>query len=106
MPGACGGRNSGVTRGGRRRAVGREYRTSGAVRAKLRPCPKKFAQHPRSEERRVGKACVSTCRSRWSPYPYKKKIKSIQQIERSNTHNTHITKDNETIQYNIEYQMR
>src|SRR3546814_15251573 len=25
--------------------------------------------HPeRSEERRVGKECVSTCRSRWSPY--------------------------------------
>src|SRR3546814_11875162 len=22
---------------------------------------------------RVGKECVSTCRSRWSPYPYKKK---------------------------------
>src|SRR3546814_18638335 len=29
----------------------------------------------RSEERRVGKACVSTCRSRWSPYHYKKKHK-------------------------------
>src|SRR3546814_1457686 len=28
----------------------------------------------RSEERRVGKECVSTCRSRWSPYNYKKKI--------------------------------
>src|SRR3546814_11780631 len=28
----------------------------------------------RSEERRVGKECVSTCRSRWSPYHYKKKI--------------------------------
>src|SRR3546814_6002107 len=27
----------------------------------------------RSEERRVGKECVSTCRSRWSPYHYKKK---------------------------------
>src|SRR3546814_7242509 len=27
----------------------------------------------RSEERRVGKECVSTCRSRWSPYPKKKK---------------------------------
>src|SRR3546814_10094890 len=27
----------------------------------------------RSEERRVGKECVSTCRSRWSPYPSKKK---------------------------------
>src|SRR3546814_16593876 len=26
----------------------------------------------RSEERRVGKECVSTCRSRWSPDPYKK----------------------------------
>src|SRR3546814_20011273 len=23
----------------------------------------------RSEERRVGEECVSTCRSRWSPYP-------------------------------------
>src|SRR3546814_12797091 len=27
----------------------------------------------RSEERRVGKECVSTCRSRWSRYHYKKK---------------------------------
>src|SRR3546814_12644821 len=27
----------------------------------------------RSEERRVGKECVSTCRSRWSPYHYKYK---------------------------------
>src|SRR3546814_19635228 len=26
----------------------------------------------RSEERRVGKECVSTCRSRWSPYHEKK----------------------------------
>src|SRR3546814_11920763 len=30
----------------------------------------------RSEERRVGKECVSTCRSRWSPYHQKKKIKN------------------------------
>src|SRR3546814_21084060 len=28
----------------------------------------------RTEERRVGKECVSTCRSRWSPYHYKKQI--------------------------------
>src|SRR3546814_15565976 len=27
------------------------------------------AEARRSEERRVGKECVSTCRSRWSPYP-------------------------------------
>src|SRR3546814_16962143 len=26
------------------------------------------AKPKRSEERRVGKECVSTCRSRWSPY--------------------------------------
>src|SRR3546814_8960333 len=26
------------------------------------------ARRGRSEERRVGKECVSTCRSRWSPY--------------------------------------
>src|SRR3546814_7568554 len=29
----------------------------------FRSCPAR-----RSEERRVGKECVSTCRSRWSPY--------------------------------------
>src|SRR3546814_9459527 len=27
-----------------------------------------FDRGGRSEERRVGKECVSTCRSRWSPY--------------------------------------
>src|SRR3546814_13428658 len=26
-----------------------------------------ISSEPRSEERRVGKECVSTCRSRWSP---------------------------------------
>src|SRR3546814_11044229 len=29
------------------------------------------SKEKRSEERRVGKECVSTCRSRWSPYHYK-----------------------------------
>src|SRR3546814_16502942 len=29
-------------------------------------------ENARSEERRVGKECVSTCRSRWSPSHYKK----------------------------------
>src|SRR3546814_1530670 len=29
--------------------------------------PLQIVEH-RSEERRVGKECVSTCRSRWSPY--------------------------------------
>src|SRR3546814_16333281 len=31
----------------------------------------------RSEERRVGKECVSTCRSRWSPYPEKQNITRV-----------------------------
>src|SRR3546814_13521897 len=31
------------------------------------------AEAVRSEERRVGKECVSKCRSRWSPYHEKKK---------------------------------
>src|SRR3546814_20563102 len=31
----------------------------------------------RSEERRVGKECVSTCRSRWSPYHSKKNQMNI-----------------------------
>src|SRR3546814_2668425 len=31
----------------------------------------------RSEERRVGKECVSTCRSRWSPYHYTQKYKQV-----------------------------
>src|SRR3546814_12900416 len=35
-----------------------------------------------SEERRVGKECVSTCRSRWSPYHYKKKTSIKQQTLR------------------------
>src|SRR3546814_19606473 len=38
--------------------------------------PIQFGRAPylqRSEERRVGKECVSTCRSRWSPYNEKKK---------------------------------
>src|SRR3546814_14616204 len=28
-----------------------------------------YFANARSEERRVGKECVSTCKSRWSPYP-------------------------------------
>src|SRR3546814_3807723 len=31
-------------------------------------CAVRLIEDVRSEERRVGKECVSTCRSRWSPY--------------------------------------
>src|SRR3546814_17182676 len=42
--------------------------------------PRSTPTTSRSEERRVGKECVSTCRSRWSPYHYTKK-----RIEQENT---------------------
>src|SRR3546814_10997118 len=38
----------------------------------------------RSEERRVGKECVSTCRSRWSPYHSKKKQYRTKYIPHNN----------------------
>src|SRR3546814_18628008 len=49
-------------RGRRRRGGGRNR-----VRRRCRP-PHRPQEPERSEERRVGKECVSTCRSRWSPY--------------------------------------
>src|SRR3546814_8739421 len=44
----------------RRPAIAQIYREKPAYRAQ--------SPTARSEERRVGKECVSTCRSRWSPY--------------------------------------
>src|SRR3546814_14471123 len=56
---------------GRRRARPRARRTGHGDRpAGAAPLPRRGG---RSEERRVGKECVSTCRSRWSPYHEKKK---------------------------------
>src|SRR3546814_11288150 len=36
--------------------------------SRILPFVKRLITPLRSEERRVGKECVSTCRSRWSPY--------------------------------------
>src|SRR3546814_14136106 len=41
----------------------------------------------RSEERRVGKECVSTCRYRWSPHHYKKNDHN--QIVKFDIHDKH-----------------
>src|SRR3546814_2633011 len=49
--------------------VPRQWRRSGSGDLRHAPgdgLPQRIPQ--RSEERRVGKECVSTCRSRWSPY--------------------------------------
>src|SRR3546814_11941805 len=48
------------------RVVAVEHRADGVAVA-VDACSKGAAQG-RSEERRVGKECVSTCRARWSPY--------------------------------------
>src|SRR3546814_16255384 len=40
--------------------------------ARLDPFEPAIVADIRSEERRVGNECVSTCRSRWSPYTEKK----------------------------------
>src|SRR3546814_18777158 len=50
-----------------RRDDAASYAPSAEIRQSCRPTV------PRSEERRVGKECLSTCRSRWYPYHYKKK---------------------------------
>src|SRR3546814_18522956 len=44
----------------------------------------------RSVERRVGNACVSTCRARWSQAPYKQPIQeSKNRLSRSTHYKTH-----------------
>src|SRR3546814_14995209 len=60
---------AGAVRGGLRERVA-AWRGGPACRSahqRRRACPG-IEPHARSEERRVGKECVSTCRSRWSPY--------------------------------------
>src|SRR3546814_18330027 len=44
----------------------------------------------RSEERRVGKECVSTCRSRWSPDHYKKKPHQLKTHSNTRTTDKHL----------------
>src|SRR3546814_11735443 len=46
-------------------------------------------QMQRSDERRVGKECVSTCRSRWSPYHLKKKHNTNNYTQSTNYTKTH-----------------
>src|SRR3546814_12287589 len=56
---------------------GRGLPFSLAAVARLTPCTTDPGGR-RSEERRVGKECGSTCRSRWSPYHTKKNNKTHQ----------------------------
>src|SRR3546814_17069601 len=51
----------------------------------------------RSEERRVGEECVSTCRSRWSPYHYKKRHKTSEREVQEQQINTNELRIKENI---------
>src|SRR3546814_6139307 len=54
---------------GRRPAIRQEGMVYRPACSAQRDCRRRaHRQQCRSEERRVGKECVSTCRSRWSPY--------------------------------------
>src|SRR3546814_19320924 len=48
--------------------------------------PRVRGGHERSDERRVGKECVGTGRSRWSPYHEKKNTNKTQPTTTTNTH--------------------
>src|SRR3546814_17315528 len=60
----------------RSRRLRRDRARGGKAAAEFwRHCPLLRSGAGRSEERRVGKECVSTCSSRWAPYHYTKKRK-------------------------------
>src|SRR3546814_20434940 len=67
-----------------------EYVLRDALRKAGRLKPPGEPADARSEERRVGKECVSTCRSRWSPYHYNKTHKQEQQNKAKRQTTEHI----------------
>src|SRR3546814_13775616 len=68
----------GLRHGGLAAVVGEVARVSMASTRRLQLAAEEGGTTAlRSEERRVGKECVSTCRSRWSPYHSKKKYQII-----------------------------
>src|SRR3546814_17991403 len=79
----------GVLGGGRRRQADRRDLRQGGGKRPGCEAARAVRTVDRSEERRVGKECVSTCRSRWSPYDEKKKTRN----------NTTQKEDNKTNKY-------
>src|SRR3546814_12650464 len=59
--------------------------------ARVPSSPKRWIREGRSEERRVGNECVSTCRSRWSRFHYKQTTNySTSTINTKTDHKTNI----------------
>src|SRR3546814_16910753 len=86
--------------------LGRRGRGTASGAAGLRAGVRGLRRHAagvlgdRSEERRVGKECVSTCRSRWSPYHSKKKILKVH-LNNNNT-NVRVTTNNHSTNANTQ----
>src|SRR3546814_14929269 len=70
---AVGGDGLGVGAGRHRVEAGGGDEQQGAADAELYRLRQTPSLNDRSEARRVGKECVSTCSTRWSPNDYKKK---------------------------------
>src|SRR3546814_12616736 len=60
-------------------------KTDGACRKRRWLAKTQTLQFGRSEERRVGKECVSTCRSRWWPDHYKKTRSRTKRLHHART---------------------
>src|SRR3546814_19742296 len=79
-------------RHGAARLFGRAARQPGAALSRHRGESAAHGQcartsERRSEERRVGKECVSTCRYRWSPHHYRKNNTQLYTTRRCSTEN-------------------
>src|SRR3546814_18428768 len=66
-------------------------RSNDATHVKMREKYPWLQRASRTEERRVGKECVSTCRSRWSPYNQKKNPHSTITSHYTTIHNAQKT---------------
>src|SRR3546814_11532224 len=75
----------------------RSRRSASLVASHLRSVWPRSLPTGRSEERRVGKECVSTCRSRWSTYHYKKNSQHTTHIVNNHTNSNHTYSNNQDI---------
>src|SRR3546814_18134566 len=70
-----------VPRRGRRDRGGESFLLCGLCANPMQNRLRGQDNYRRSEERRVGKECVSTCRYRWSPTQYKKTNNNTNNIQ-------------------------
>src|SRR3546814_18820788 len=69
-----------------RRSIGQRQSSSRMSVLRVNGPAAPTTNETRSEERRVGPECVSTCRSRWSPYIYKTKHIALSLVQHITPH--------------------